>query len=96
MSYEIGELSTTNELGMITCNPKQDKPNYFRKICVPLLLITVVYKIATGCIAKRIKKFLEKLISNDQTGLIKGSLFGKLSDLYMILLTTLKINKYQV
>lgn len=31
MSYEIGELSTTNELGMITCNPKQDKPNYFSK-----------------------------------------------------------------
>ena len=31
-----------------------------------------MYKIASGCIAERIKLFLNKLIHKDQTGFIKG------------------------
>lgn len=50
ISYEIGELSPTYKLGIINWRP--------------IALLTVVYKIATGCIAERIKKFLiDKLIS---------------------------------
>lgn len=70
-SYEIGELSSTNKLGIITCIPKEDKPKQFLKNWRPITLLTVVYKIATGCIAEQIKKFLDKLISNDQTGFVK-------------------------
>ena len=36
-----------------------------------------MYKIATGCIAERIKRFLNKIISNDQTGFIKGRFIGE-------------------
>lgn len=75
-SYEIGELSSTNKLGIITCIPKQDKPKQFLKNWRPITL-TVVYKIATGCIAERIKKFLDKLIRNDQTVFVKGRFIGE-------------------
>ena len=39
--------------------------------------MTVIYKIATGCIAERIKRFLNEIISNDQTGFIKGRFMGE-------------------
>lgn len=76
-SYEIGELSSINKLGIITCIPKQDKPKQFLKNWRPITLLTVVYKIATGCIAERINFFLDKLISNDQTGFVKGRFIGE-------------------
>lgn len=44
-SYEIGELSSTNKLGIITCIPKQDKPLQFLKNWHPITLLTVVYEI---------------------------------------------------
>ena len=36
-----------------------------------------MYKIASGCIAERIKLFLDKLIHKDQTGFIKGRFIGE-------------------
>ena len=36
-----------------------------------------MYKIASGCIAERIKLFLDKLIHKDQTGFIKGRFTGE-------------------
>ena len=38
----------------------------------PLTLINCDYKIASKAIASRIKTFLPKLISDDQTGFLKG------------------------
>ena len=38
----------------------------------PLTLLNCDYKIASKAIASRIKTFLPKLISDDQTGFIKG------------------------
>ena len=37
----------------------------------------LVYKIASGCIAERIKSTLSKLISTDQTGFISGCYIGE-------------------
>ena len=36
-----------------------------------------VYKIASGCIANRIKKILPNIISKEQTGFIKGRYIGE-------------------
>ena len=76
-AYETGEMSNMNKLGIITCIPKQDKSKQFLKNWRPITLLTVIYKIATGCIAERIKRFLNKIISNDQTGFIKGRFIGE-------------------
>lgn len=75
--YKLGNLSVTQREGLITCLPKGDKPRQFLKNWRPITLLNVVYKIASGCIAERIKSTLSKLISNDQTGFISGRYIGE-------------------
>ena len=69
-SYNIIEMSNTQKPGVITCIPKPNKPKHFLKNWRPITLLNCIYKIASGCIANRIKKVL------DQTGFIKGRYVG--------------------
>lgn len=57
--------------------PKGDKPKQYLKNWRPITLLNVVYKLASGCIAERLKTVLSKLISNDQTGFISGRYIGE-------------------
>lgn len=43
----------------------------------PITLLNVIYKIASDCIAERLKTVLSKLISSDQTGFISGRYIGE-------------------
>ena len=70
--YTIGELSLTQKQGIITCIPKDNKPNIFLKNWRPLTLLDNVYKLASGTIANRIKTVLDDIKNKDQTGFIKG------------------------
>ena len=72
-----GELSTTQKEGLITCIPKGDKDKQLLKNWRPISLLNVSYKIASACIANRIKKFLPLLINEDQTGFISGRFIGE-------------------
>ena len=47
------------------------KPKQFLKNWRPLTLLDIVYKIASGSIATRIKGVLDGIIEKDQTGFIK-------------------------
>ena len=76
-SYEQKMFSEQNTLGIITCIPKAGKPKQFLKNWRPISLLNVVYKLASGCIAERIKGFLDKIIHCDQTGFIKGRFIGE-------------------
>ena len=76
-SYENQQFSEPNKLSVITCLPKTGKDKQFLKNWRPISLLNVVYKIASGCIAERIKKYLNKIINNDQTGFIKGRFIGE-------------------
>ena len=76
-SKELMQFSEPNKLAIITCIPKDGKPKQFLKNWRPISLLNVIYKIASGCIAERIKKILDKLISKDQTGFIKGRFIGE-------------------
>lgn len=71
------ELSITQRQGVITCIPKDGKPKNFLKNWRPLTLLDVVYKIASGAIANRLKQVLDIIISKDQTGFIKGRYIGE-------------------
>ena len=51
--------------------PKTNKPKQYHKHLALLTLLNCVYKMASGCIANRIKHFLEKLIHKNLTGFIK-------------------------
>ena len=75
--YINKEMSHVQKLGLITCIPKQDKPKQFFKNWRPITLLNCTYKIATGCIANRIKTVLDKIISKDQIGFIKGRYIGE-------------------
>lgn len=62
---------------MINCIPKGDKPKQYLKNWRPISLLNTSYKIASGCIAERMKTVLDKLIHPDQTGFIKGRYIGE-------------------
>jgi hypothetical protein len=76
-SYNVGEMSNVQKLGIITCIPKPNKPKQFLKNWRPITLLNCIYKIAAGCIANRFKIVLDKIINNDQTGFIKGRYIGE-------------------
>ena len=91
--YNEGKLSITQRQGLITCIPKGDKPKEFLKNWRPITLLNVIYKLASGCIAERIKSVLDKLISKDQTGFLSGRYIGENTRLiYDILHLTENLN----
>ena len=75
--YREGKMSITQRQGVITCLPKGDKPKQYLKNWRPITLLNVIYKLASGCIAERMKLILNKLISNDQTGFMSGRYIGE-------------------
>jgi hypothetical protein len=54
-AYESGELSVTQRLGLITLLPKGNKPKQFLKNWRPITLLNITYKLASACIAERMK-----------------------------------------
>ena len=71
-----GEFSTTQKEGVITCIPKPNKSKKYIKNWRPISLLNITYKIATGCIANRLKKILPNIIDLDQSGFISGRFTG--------------------
>ena len=84
--FQEGKLTVTQREGIITCIPKEGKPKQFLKNWRPITLLNTVYKIASGVISTRIKSVLNKLISKDQTGFLKGRYIGENTrDIYDIM-----------
>ena len=76
-SYEIGKLSISQRRGIFKLIPKKDANLNSIKNWRPLTLLNCDYKIATKAIASRIKMFLPKLVSDDQTGFIGDRFTGE-------------------
>lgn len=90
-SYSIGELSTTQKQGVITCIPKGNKDKSILKNWRPISLLNVSYKLASSSIAYRIKSKLDNIINEDQTGFLPGRLMAtNIRLLYDILFYTEK------
>lgn len=75
--FEKGELSVSQKQGVITCIPKGDKDKQYLKNWRPISLLNTTYKLASACIAERLKKILPCLINEDQTGFISGRYIGE-------------------
>ena len=85
-SFEIGDLSSTQKEGIITCIPKGDKDKTLLKNWRPISLLNVTYKLASACIANRVKTILPKIIHEDQSGFISGRYIGEnIRNIYDIL-----------
>ena len=92
-SFSKGELSSTQKEGIITCIPKGKKDKQYLKNWRPISLLNVVYKLASACIANRLKGVLPKLIHEDQTGFISGRYIGEnIRNIYDLLYYTEKQN----
>ena len=70
--FSIKEMSSTQKEGIITCIPKGNKCKKYIKNWRPISLLNVSYKIASGCIARRIKSVLPSIINLDQSGFMAG------------------------
>ena len=70
--YKKGRLSISLRQCVITCLPKPQKDRIFMKNWRPISLLSVIYKLASGAIAERLKGTLNEVISDCQTGFIKG------------------------
>jgi hypothetical protein len=88
-SYDKGLLPITLRRGVITCLPKGNKCRHYLKNWRPLSLLCVPYKLASACIAERIKLILPKIIHEDQQGFMQGRFIGQnIRQLYDVLLET--------
>ena len=75
--YEKGMLSISMRQTIINCIPKGDKARDNIKNWRPISLLSVLYKLASSAIAARMNTVLNKLISQDQTGFVKGRYIGE-------------------
>lgn len=67
-----GEMTTTMKQGVISLIPKSDKDTMLIENWRPITLLTTDYKILAMVYANRLKKGLDKIISETQSGFIKG------------------------
>ena len=73
----MGEMSITQRRGVKTCIPKENKPKRLIKNWRPITLLNTTYKIASACIAERIKSILPKIIGEEQKGFLAGRYIGE-------------------
>ena len=71
-SYDTGSLSISQRRGIVKLIPKKDADLTSIKNWRTITLLNCDYKIASKAVASRFKAFLPKLISEDQTGFIRG------------------------
>ena len=76
-SFNKGELSTSQKLGILSILPKGEKPRQYLKNWRPITLLNVSYKILSGAIAKRLKSVLPKIIHENQKGFLSGRYIGE-------------------
>ena len=76
-SYENCKLTELQKQGIITLLPKKDKDLTQLNNWRPISLLNIDYKISTKAIANRIKKILNTIIHDSQTGFLKGRCIGE-------------------
>ena len=76
-SYEMGSLSASQRLGIITLIPKGDKDKTYLKNWRPITLLNTLYKLISGCIAERMKPHMNKIIHSDQKGFVSDRYIGE-------------------
>ena len=89
-AFQKGELSVTQRLGILTCLPKDNKPQEFLKNLRPITLLNVDYKLLSGVLAMRIQKVLPDVISAPQKGFLKGRYIGENTRLVCDIINYLK------
>ena len=91
--FSTGTMSITQQQGMVICIPKEGKDKRFIKNWRPITLLNISYKIASACIANRVKKVLPQIIDKNQKGFLSGRFIGEnIREIYDTLIFTEKKN----
>lgn len=81
-SYEMGQLSYNQKLGIISILPKGNKPmESLKKNWRPITLLNITYKLLSSVLANRMKPTLTKIIHENQKGFLAGRYIGENSRL---------------
>ena len=92
--FDNNELSTTQKEVIITSIPKSNKDRKYSKNWRPISMLNCSYKLASTCLANRLKTVLSDLISKDQTGFMAGRYIGEnIRIIYDLLYFTEEENK---
>ena len=75
-------MSVSQRRGLITCLSKEGKDKSLLKNWRPISLLNVDYKIASACLANRIKVHLSNMISETQQGFVKNRFIGECTKMY--------------
>jgi hypothetical protein len=76
-SLEKGNFSVSQHQGLITCLPKEGKEKHFMKNWRPITLLCVDFKLASSCIANRLKPILQNIINQTQKYFLRGRYIGE-------------------
>ena len=75
--FQKGQMSVTQRHGIITCIPKEGKEKQYINNWRPITLLNTAYKIASACIANRLKSVLPGIINECQKGFLPGRYIGE-------------------
>ena len=76
---ENNEVPVIQKVGIITCIPKSNKDRQYLKNWRPISLLNFSFKLASACLANRLKNVLPELVSKDQTGFMTGRYIGEIN-----------------
>ena len=78
---QVEILSENQRIGVITLLPKGQKDKKTLKNWRPITLLSTLYKIISGVIGNRFKKFLPNIVGLDQKGFVDGRYMGEVTRL---------------
>ena len=78
-SEKKGILSDNQRIGVITLLPKGTKDKKSLKNWRPITLLSTLYKVISGVIGNRFKKFLPEIIGLGQEGFVDGRYMGEVT-----------------
>ena len=70
--FSEGNLTDSQTYGLITCLPKSGKARNLLKNWRPISLLNTTYKLISLCITNRMRPLLNRIISHEQKGFLKG------------------------
>jgi hypothetical protein len=76
-SFKTGEMSIDQRRAIINLQPKPNKDIRYLKNWRPISLLNTDYKILTKSLANRLQTVIPTIISEDQTGYVKGRYIGE-------------------
>jgi hypothetical protein len=76
-AYKKNALSVSQQQGIIKCLPKPGTPRNQIQNLRSIYLLNTIYKLASSCIADRIKTTVDDIIHEDQKGFIPGRYIGE-------------------